>query len=475
MIEGHASHATAGNKSGLMGNAVGLWHAIFLGFSHSAPAADVASLLIGVAIVAYGAMPLAMVLGVILYLMVGNTNYWYSKNVASSGGYYTFISHGLGARASAYGAWFQQFYELYTYSLFGSLGFATTLYLYFPFFQKIPYLWIGFFFIPQTAIFVLAYLGIKPSLRYVLYTGGAEALFLLASSILIIFDVGKGNTLTVFTLAPTHYLVLPLFFGLLFAADSMTGAISPVSLGEEIKEPKKNLPRAFFGSILVAGITLIVASYALTVGWGVSNMTTFGTFSNPGQIVWDRYLGPVGGIILALFIMNSYFSCGVAGMTDVSRMWFSMSRDGMVFPKSLSSIHQKYRTPHRVLILTFIIGTVITLIAGIALGPLNATISLAITSTLSWIVVKMATSAGLPIFAKRVLGKVHLLFHLIVPAVVIAMTVVIVYATFVPLPSGVLLYGALLFPIYVLLGAIIIEYQIRKNPELIKHAGKFTL
>ncbi|MCL5437180.1 MAG: hypothetical protein M1417_00560 [Candidatus Thermoplasmatota archaeon] len=55
------------------------------------------------------------------------------------------------------------------------------------------------------------------------------------------------------------------------------------------------------------------------------------------------------------------------------------------------------------------------------------------------------------------------------------MTVVIVYATFVPLPSGVLLYGALLFPIYVLLGAIIIEYQIRKNPELIKHAGKFTL
>ena len=72
-------------KPGLMRNGVGPWHAIFLGFSHSAPAADVASLLIGVAIVAYGAMPLAMVLGVVLYLMVGNTNYSYSKNVASSG------------------------------------------------------------------------------------------------------------------------------------------------------------------------------------------------------------------------------------------------------------------------------------------------------------------------------------------------------------------------------------------------------
>ena len=471
----HSGYPSEEGKPGLMRNAVGLWHAIFLGFSHSAPAADVASLLIGVAIVAYGAMPLAMVLGVVLYLMVGNTNYWYSKNVASSGGYYTFISHGLGARASAYGAWFQQFYELYTYSLFGSLGFATTLYLYFPFFQTIPYLWVGFFFIPQIAIFLLAYYGIKPSLRYVLYTGGAEALFLLASSLLIIFDVGRGNTLTVFTLAPTHDLVLPLFFGLLFAADSMTGAISPVSLGEEIKDPKRNLPKAFFGSILVAGITLIVASYALTVGWGVSNMATFGTFSNPGQIVWDRYLGPVGGIILAIFIMNSYFSCGVAGMTDVSRMWYSMARDGMVFPKSMAKVHEKYSTPHRVLILTFVIGTVVTLTAGLLLGPLNATISLAITSTLSWIVVKMATYAGVPIFARRVLGRVHWFFHVIIPLVVIAMTVVIVYATFVPLPSGILLYGALIFPLYVLLGVIIIEYQIRKNPELIREAGKFSV
>ncbi len=81
----HSGHPSEDGKPGLMRNGVGPWHAIFLGFSHSAPAADVASLLIGVAIVAYGAMPLAMVLGVVLYLMVGNTNYSYSKNVASSG------------------------------------------------------------------------------------------------------------------------------------------------------------------------------------------------------------------------------------------------------------------------------------------------------------------------------------------------------------------------------------------------------
>ena len=183
----------------------------------------------------------------------------------------------------------------------------------------------------------------------------------------------------------------------------------------------------------------------------------------------------MGGIILARFIMNSYFSCGVAGMTDVSRMWYSMARDGMVFPKSMAKVHEKYSTPHRVLILTFVIGTVVTLTAGLLLGPLNATISLAITSTLSWIVVKMATYAGVPIFARRVLGRVHWFFHVIIQLVVIAMTVVIVYATFVPLPSGILLYGALIFPLYVLLGVIIIEYQIRKNPELIREAGKFSV
>jgi amino acid transporter len=462
-------------KEGLAKNAVGLWHAIFLGFSHSAPAADVASLLIGVALVAYGAMPLAMLLGVILYLAIANTNWWYSRNVASAGGYYSFISHGLSSKASLYGAWFQQFYELYTYALFGSLGFATTLYLYFPYLSSVPYLWVPLFFIPQVTIFLLAYWGIRPSLRYVLYTGSAEAVFLLVTSLIIIVRAGPSNTLSVFTFSPVKGSVTAVFFGLLFAADSMTGAISPVSLGEEIREPKKNLPRAFFGSVAIAGIVLIVASYALTVGWGVNNMSTFGNYANPGQIVFFRYLGPIGGYLLALFILNSYFSCGVAGCTDLTRMWYAMGRDGVLFPRQFGEVHPKYRSPHKAVLALFLVSSVIAIVAGVALGPLNATISLAITSTVSWIVVKVATSAGLPLFAKRHLGRIRVFYHVVVPTVVVVTSLIILYSTYVPLPSGPLFYGAILTPVYAVIGAVWIEVFCRRHPELVVKAGKHSV
>jgi len=459
-------------KQGLMSNAVGFWHAVLLGFSHTAPAADVASLLVGVALVAYGTMPLAVMLGVLLYFAVANTNYWYSKNVASAGGYFSFISHGLGARASIYGAWFQQFYELYTYALFGSLGFATTLYLYFPYLSSIPYLWIGFFLIPQVTTFLLAYRGIRPSLSYVLYTGSAEAAFLIIASLIIIAKLGSNNTLSVFTLSPVKGSITAMFFGVLFATDAMTGAVSSVSLGEEVTDPKKNLPKVFIMSVFLGGIVLIIASYALTVGWGVSNMSTFGNYANPGQIVFFKYLGPIGGYILALFIMNSYFSCGVAGMTDLSRMWYKMGQQGVLFPKSFGEVHPKYRSPYKAILWLFIVSSIVAIVAGIALGPLNATISLAITSTVSWFFVKVATSIGLPFFAKRKLGKVNAIYHVIIPAVVVVAALITLYSTFVPLPTGSLFYGAALVPVYVVIGVIWIEYFARKNPQIIANMQK---
>jgi len=75
---------------------LGLWHGIFQSFSHVAPAAEVAILITGTALVAEGSTPLIFILAPLIVLLWLNTNYQFSKYVSSSGGYSAFSRAGLG-------------------------------------------------------------------------------------------------------------------------------------------------------------------------------------------------------------------------------------------------------------------------------------------------------------------------------------------------------------------------------------------
>ncbi len=86
--------------------------------------------------------------------------------------------------------------------------------------------------------------------------------------------------------------------------------------------------------MILTAIALIPSAYALTVGWGISNIGSFASHPDAGLTVFYRYLGPVGLILLIVFTLNSYLSNGVSKATAVSRWWYSAARDNIVFPPS---------------------------------------------------------------------------------------------------------------------------------------------
>lgn len=55
-------------------------------------------------------------------------------------------------------------------------------------------------------------------------------------------------------------------------------------------------------------------------------------------------MGVAGGLLLALFALNSAFSDSVAMQSNAGRVYFAMARDG-VLPRSFSKIHPKWLTP----------------------------------------------------------------------------------------------------------------------------------
>ena len=145
---------------------------------------------------------------------------------------------------------------------------------------------------------------------------------------------------------PVNYLESPsgipgiaIAFVLIFFA--FIGFEDMANIAEEVKKPKKTLPRAIILSVLISGIIYIFVSLAVV---RVVNWEELANSAAPIALVAQRGMGSEAHILLssiALFaITNTVLITLIAG----SRMFFGMAR-AKVFPAILEKIHFKTKTP----------------------------------------------------------------------------------------------------------------------------------
>lgn len=133
--------------------------------------------------------------------------------------------------------------------------------------------------------------------------------------------------------------------------------------GEEIREPKRNLPRAIFASIgLVVLIYLGVAFVALgAVQPPIAGMTTWDFLAQHQEtaiVEAARQFVPLGAFVLTLAGLMSTMSALNATIYSSSRVSFAMGRDRNL-PPLFGQLHAKRRTPHWAI---FISGALVALI-----------------------------------------------------------------------------------------------------------------
>ncbi|MCL9980019.1 MAG: amino acid permease [Bacteroidia bacterium] len=140
------------------------------------------------------------------------------------------------------------------------------------------------------------------------------------------------------------------------------------TLAEESKNPKRDLPRGMFYSLLICTVLYILISLVLTgmVPFnllGVDDPLAFAL--NYKRIHWLEYIVSVSAIV-AMTSVLLVFQMGQP------RIWMSMSRDGLL-PEKFSQIHPKFKTPG--------FATIITgLVVGIPIFFTNETFVLDFTS-----------------------------------------------------------------------------------------------
>src|SRR6185312_5439112 len=132
--------------------------------------------------------------------------------------------------------------------------------------------------------------------------------------------------------------------GVIFFAYIGFDAVSTAA--QETKNPKRDMPIGIIGSLIICTILFILYAYVLT---GVVNYKTFQDpryYAAPITAALEKMPYPVLGIAMDLAIIAGLTSVILVMLLGQSRVFYSMSRDGLL-PRIFSDIHPKFRTPWR--------------------------------------------------------------------------------------------------------------------------------
>jgi len=375
---------------------------IFQSISFTAPAIAVTATMTGAAAFAYGSLPLTYVLALFGVLSAGFVVYAFSRKVASSGGYYRYIERGLGPRFGAFGGWVYMLYTVIGATPF--IYFETALAAQYGlevFGLNVPnWFWYPVGILVGVLAYLLAYSGIKNSLKYSVYTGTAEILILVAVAVAILAATPDRLDFKVFTptYSPTGWSGVAL--GLVFSFTSLAGWGSMTFLGTEAQKSHLNIRRGVVLTILVLGLLFLFESYAMTVGWGPQNMGTYFGYFLPGLVLALRDGGFVLAALLFVFLVNSGFVDTLAIINAGSRDMYTMSKDGLL-PDRLSDTHPTHRSPHIALLVNTLVGIFLFTVTGWLFGPLNGFLITGLWTGAGTIIEHILVNTSLPLYFRR--------------------------------------------------------------------------
>jgi amino acid transporter len=459
----------ASSAQSLRTNAVGLGGAVIMSAALMGPAVSVYFNPQVAAANAGAATPFVFVLGMVVMLVVANGVMEMSRVLPSAGAFYTYVSRGVGPRSGfVTGALMFAAYALlvpaelaligvYTHDVLADYGI------------NIPWAIVSALFL--CLLVFLSLEGITSSLRTALVLFSAEVLVILVLSTVILVK-GGAHGLTLAPLNPAHsaHGVSGIALGMVFAILSFVGFEAATTLGEEVRDTRRNVPRGMFLALLFVGAIYLYCTYSEMVGFGVGNVGKLAGDAAPFTTLANTY-APWLKLLVGLAGISSIFAVTMNTNNGIVRIIFAMSREGML-PARLATVHPVHRTPTTAIWVQALFAVVLTFGVGLVAGPFNTYVYLGSILTLAIIPVYMLTNvACMRYFANVGRAERSVLRHVVLPVAGILLLLVPVYGQVYPAPAAPLRYFPYVVLLYIAAAAVWATMLGRSRPEVLLRAG----
>ena len=288
------------------------------------------------------AAPLATLIGGIGAVCVGWVIVLFAQRYTGAGAIYDYIRQSVGATAGLFSA---GIYFIGTMLLggagiylaigfFANLAFSTYLGLNLP--------WWVWSLVAIGLVFAANHFGVHTTTRTQLILTVLAVLPILIVALAIVFQGGAaGNTGAVFN--PSNPNAGSLFKGVLFAVTLFIGFEASASLSEETANPKKTIPLAVIGTVVIAAVFYLLVLYASAIGFGVDKIGDWLKDPAPLGTLGSKFVGGWIAPWIDVALIIDMMAVASAFTATASRGWMALARHNLL-PAQLAVL-SKYDTP----------------------------------------------------------------------------------------------------------------------------------
>jgi amino acid transporter len=376
---------------------------------------------------------LALIVGGVVMIMAAVSISDLARRVPSSAGYYAYVTEAIGPRWGLGTAWMELIYMVAAALNAGFISEIIEGQLKSNYSFNLP--WQVTFVVIIIATRFLVWRGVKLTGKALVILGSIELSVLLILGLWGFADPGHGGV-QVGNALSTHVpkggdFALAVVFAIFFYA-GWEGA-APVA--EETQNPRRNVPIAMIGSLVLLLVVFVISVWGTMVGWGTDRLASFASAAALPNFTLVHHWWHGAWIILLLVLLNSVVCFALCGTLVATRMMYGMSRVG-VMPSWLNSVDSRYGTPHRAIAAELVMALVVGLVMGTIFGPPEAFFIYGLAATLLYIAVYIIGNAGVMMFFLRKARQDFNIFkHAIFPIVSAAGLVYVFYKTISPFPA----------------------------------------
>src|SRR4051794_20536497 len=354
-------------------NAVGLMGVIFVAVTGAAP---ISAMLFNVPFATgFGTglyTPAAFLFATIILTIFTIGYVAMARKMRAAGGFYTFISHGLGRELGlASGITGAIAYSLFEVSLLGGFAYFSAINFNDWFGWEIP--WIAFALFAAVLISVLCWFDVELSVRVLGFALIGEIIILTIFDLLVFGGGGSEasgiqlDSLNVFKLGDPG-VGLAAGVGLFLAFWSWVGFEAVPNYAEESRDPKRIVVRATMISVIGLGVGYVITSVAFVSAFPESSLIKDAQNPDGPFFVAMRDFGTNWlATIMQVLILTGSFACAMAFHNVAMRYFYAMGREG-ILPRALGRTHPTHRSPYIASLVQTGVAVVIVLAWGIGAG-----------------------------------------------------------------------------------------------------------